>query len=430
MRCGVRRQTLACLSAVAAAALLCGCASEPQSCKARCIVIDAQVAVAVHDDESTDGFVRVSESHRTRPHLKLQEGSDWIAKPLDDGEQFVISYSGGGSYGAYGIGVTDSLLARISPNRVRVVCGVSAGSLIALEVFAAPTDGSGKHPDDEYLKQLDPNWATTLKDCSCQDIRVSGLSYLKYIYVCQQQSALLGETASAGMQTKTIDAYLQERVSNLLPRLAAAHESGKRLYIGTTDLTAGQYVIWNAGLIASKAHKLPSGPDKVAATRYLADIVRASCSAPSLLYPVALPVYGKVDHQFGDGGIGYNFIPSSELIKPLTCKPTKVLAIRNGYRSVATSTKPMNDDLAWLLNYVRRSTEIWIATTEQTGLDSFISGLPQTNVEAYEFFVPASVDVRANMSSLEWGAGRSVLYCEGVEVGRRFTDSHVTAAPK
>lgn len=371
-----------------------GCASrEPSEADfaAARILDNARSSVRTPAGDTESGWIKLS-AGATRPVAEIPQAPSWHAERAK-GSSIVLTYSGGGSYGAFGVGVTTSLMGKVDWKDVRIVCGVSAGSLIAMEAFAA----------------------TSAKD----------MEYFTKFYVEDPRSRFLGDTRSANVQTKTVTPILRDRVRVLLPALASAHRSGKRWFIGTTDMTRGEYVIWNAGLIASQAESSTDPDLKTSLTAYLADIVRASCSAPTLLYPVPLPeVVGSeggdkqvVFSQHADGGIGFNFVPASQLLGALAEGPTTVIAVRDGYRSLPRYEKRMDDDLLWMLNFVGRSAEIWIGTTEQAGLHSFVGELNADRVAVYECFIPTSCDVRAKMSSLEWREGRTELLKWGIRVG-------------
>ena len=76
-----------------------------------------------------------------------------------------------------------------------------------------------------------------------------------------------------------IGKYVTEMV---IRSVALAHQTGRRLYIGTTDLDVGRLVIWNMGAIAAS--------NKPEADNLFRNILLASASIPILLPPVYIPV--------------------------------------------------------------------------------------------------------------------------------------------
>ena len=83
--------------------------------------------------------------------------------------------------------------------------------------------------------------------------------------------------------TRPLQAMIAAHVdASLLKRVAEAHQRGRRLYIGTTNLDAPRFVVWNMGLIASSGH-----PDALALFR---KVMLASASIPVAFPPVLFDV--------------------------------------------------------------------------------------------------------------------------------------------
>jgi hypothetical protein len=83
-----------------------------------------------------------------------------------------------------------------------------------------------------------------------------------------------------------------------LDLVAAEHRNGRRLFIGTTNLDANVFVIWDMGAIAESER-----PDRM--KRYI-DVVLASASFPIAFPPVYLDVdtgAGAYTEMHADGGI-------------------------------------------------------------------------------------------------------------------------------
>ncbi|GAH17753.1 unnamed protein product, partial [marine sediment metagenome] len=80
--------------------------------------------------------------------------------------------------------------------------------------------------------------------------------------------------------------------------IAAEHEKGRRLYIGTTNLDAQRVVAWDMGAIASSGH-----PD---AMKLFKKVMLASASIPGAFPPVYFDVEidgKKYDEMHVDGGV-------------------------------------------------------------------------------------------------------------------------------
>ena len=85
---------------------------------------------------------------------------------------------------------------------------------------------------------------------------------------------------------------------HLMATVAEEHRKGRRLYVGTTDLDAQEFVIWDMGALASQG-----GPDSMEMFR---KIMLASCSFPAMLPPVFFQVEAggmRYDEMHADGGV-------------------------------------------------------------------------------------------------------------------------------
>jgi hypothetical protein len=112
-------------------------------------------------------------------------------------------------------------------------------------------------------------------------------------YLISEQG--LDSLADSSPLRKLIEKYVTEKV---IRSVAMAHQKGRRLYIGTTDLDVGRLVIWNMGAIASY--------DKPETDNLFRKILLASASIPILLPPVYIPVEagGEIyEEMHVDGGV-------------------------------------------------------------------------------------------------------------------------------
>jgi predicted acylesterase/phospholipase RssA len=90
-------------------------------------------------------------------------------------------------------------------------------------------------------------------------------------------SLLRGDSlADAG----ALEALIARHVdAEFLRKIADAHNSGRRLYIGTVDLDSQQFVVWNMGLIAAS--------DRPEALELFRKVMFASASVPIAFPPVS-----------------------------------------------------------------------------------------------------------------------------------------------
>jgi hypothetical protein len=190
-----------------------------------------------------------------------------------------LALSGGGANGAFGAGFLSGWTATGTRPTFKIVTGVSTGALMAPFAFIGP-------PYDQALRDF---YTTTRSS----DIFLLGSTFgLLWQLVAGEALA----------DTRPLQAMLVRHVDEqLLLRVAEAHRSGRRLYIGTAYLDAPRFVVWNMGLIASSGH-----PDALALFR---KVMLASASIPVAFPPVFFDVEltpggPRYDEMHVDGGVG------------------------------------------------------------------------------------------------------------------------------
>lgn len=202
--------------------------------------------------------------------FKEEGKSDYLVDGIKTYPALIIG--GGVSNSAYGIGLLKGWAKRGSRPVFKIVTGYSSGSLLAVATFSG----------EEYEDRL----ADLFTSISTKDVVRQ-----KNIF-----SVLFGDSVnSSDLFAKKINDIMDK---DLLAMIAKEHSKGRRLYVGTTDLDAQGFVIWDMGALASIG-----GPDSV---KMFQKIILASCS-----YPVMLPmVYFQVeaggrryDEMHGDGGV-------------------------------------------------------------------------------------------------------------------------------
>lgn len=185
-----------------------------------------------------------------------------------------LALSGGGANGAFGAGFLNGWTSSGTRPVFKTVTGVSTGALMAPFAFlGAEFDGA--------LREF---YTTTRTG----DIFVLG-SVLRQL--------LVGESFA---DTTPLAALIERHVdAELLRRIAEAHRRGKRLYIGSADLDARRFVIWNMGLLADSGR-----PEALELFR---KIMLASASIPVAFPPVFFTVEAggaRFDEMHVDGGVG------------------------------------------------------------------------------------------------------------------------------
>ena len=160
--------------------------------------------------------------------LRRQRKARGLAPDAPVPELRLLAVSGGGENGAFGAG----LLCGWSEHGTRpvfdVVTGVSTGALTAPFAYL----GSAYDPQ--------------LRNVYTQ-LRPSDVLVKRYFTAALFDDALSDNSPLFA----TISRYLNEE---MMAAVAKAYDSGRLLFIGTTDLDAQQPVIWNVGAIAGSGH--------------------------------------------------------------------------------------------------------------------------------------------------------------------------------
>jgi len=197
------------------------------------------------------------------------------AFPLDENGYplyHALALSGGGSNGAFGAGILNGWSEAGTRPDFKVVTGISTGALIAPFAFLGPT----------YDRQLKAVYTTT----RTHDI----LERLNIFRILFRGEAFTRTTPLKQLIETHFDA-------DFLKAVAAAHNQGRRLYVGTTHMDAQTLVVWNMGTIANSGH-----PD---ALDLFHKIVLASSSIPAAFPPVFIEVEvdgQRYDEMHTDGG--------------------------------------------------------------------------------------------------------------------------------
>ena len=205
-----------------------------------------------------------------------------------------LALSSGGADGAFGAGLLNGLSESGKRPDYAVVTGVSTGALMAPFVFAGPRY-------DDALR------AAYTKISAADVFEVGGT----------------GESFVDSWPLK--DLIAKQITPALLADIAAAHNSGRRLFIVTTDLDAERSVVWNMGAIA--AHLPQNGGD--AALTLFRNVLLASSAIPGGFPPVLIDVEAngkQFQEMHVDGGVGGQFFVA----------PAAVMAATSDYRLPAT----------------------------------------------------------------------------------------------
>ena len=167
-----------------------------------------------------------------------------------------LALSGGGAHGAFGAGMLCGWTERGDRPNFKVVTGISTGALQATPAFLG--------------SDYDPLLRRFYTEISTADIY-------------RKRSAMAAIIADATCDTmplrRLLDGAIDEQV---LAAVAAKHRAGHRLFIGTANMDANEFAIWDMGAIAASGR-----PD--ARRRYI-DVLVASAAVPVLFPPVYFDV--------------------------------------------------------------------------------------------------------------------------------------------
>jgi hypothetical protein len=184
----------------------------------------------------------------------------------------VLALSGGGANGAFGAGLLNGWTAAGTRPVFKLVTGISTGALIAPFAFL----GSDY---DSTLREF----YTTI---STKDI-YNERSYLAILF-----------NPSSMVDTTPLQTILAKQVNEqVLAEVAQAHQRGRRLFIGTTNMEAGKLVIWDMGAIATSG--------KPGALELFRKVMLASASIPVAFPAVYIPVVAdgkRYEEMHVDGG--------------------------------------------------------------------------------------------------------------------------------
>ncbi len=232
-------------------------------------------------------------------------GDDFLKKPLA-----LLALSGGGDNGAFGAGILCGWTEHGSRPRFKLVTGISTGALIAPFAF------------------LGPEYDATLK--------VYTMVTQEEIFRRRSLLTVLwrDSLADTGPLANLIAKYIDEP---LLQAVAAEHQRGRRLFIGTTQFDAQRLVIWNMGAIAASGH-----PEALTLFR---KILLASASIPGFFPPQYVKVEAGGRHyeeMHVDGGAMAQVILYEDALKPfadmdkiqeikMTGRAKTLYIIRNGH---------------------------------------------------------------------------------------------------
>ncbi len=268
----------------------------------------------------------------------------------------VLALSSGGAEGAYGAGVMKGWSESGSRPEFDVVSGVSTGALIAVLAFLGP----------EYDDDLE---------------RFYTQSRSRDIYRLRGPLSVLSDSLLDNSPLKSqIEAVVTRE---LLDKVAAEHKKGRRLYIATANLDAGDLVVWDMGDVATGG--------RANDVQFFQKILRASAAIPGLFPPVYIkPLRGIQKRQAHvDGGLKAPVLIGDYMFPP-DAKASNLYVVINDFTTRLNDTKPIK---ASVLSIARKSiAELMRELLEETVFRGFVLAR-QSGTEFYLTSIPESVEM-------------------------------------
>lgn len=303
--------------------------------------------------------------------------------------------SGGGIYGAYSAGVlcgwTDSGLPPGQGGRpdFDVVTGISTGAIIAPLAFLG----------SEFDWALRREYTTVSND----DIYVRRRSF-RQIFA----ESLADNTPLRGRVAYYI-------TPENMARLAAEHEKGRRLYIGTTNIDTKRITLWDIGAIAARGT-----PEAMA---LIIDVIMASTAIPAFFAPVEIHVsIDGVTYQelHIDGGVTRSLFfrpPHFDASQRKSIDPD-TLAGSNLYMLVASKIDPTPSAVRRrTLRLAREASTVLLYSLTRGDLYRMYTYCLLTGMNYRMAAIPDRLDVPSNPTEFD-PVSMTKMFCAGYDLGK------------
>ncbi|MEY9099376.1 putative acylesterase/phospholipase RssA [Sinorhizobium fredii] len=317
--------------------------------------LDAQEA----DRASITGYGDIRSYLDARLDEFPRNAGDW-APPTKSSGLDVLMISGGGSAGAFSVGVLSAWSASQTRPEFDVVTGVSTGALIAPLAFL------GSAYDDTLVH-----------------LYTSGVA--KDLARSKSLGGLLGSSLlSAEPLSRMVERFITPEV---LEQVAAEHRKGRRLFVLTTNLDTQRAVIWNMGAIA--------GSNRPNALKLFRNILVASASIPGVYPAVMIEAEAGGRHfkeMHSDGGsasqvlmLPQTLLASGESLVPAKRQNVNFYVIVNNALMPEFASTPDRT-----LSVIARAYSIFVKSQTQSALTALYNYSKLTRAR----FQLASIDVQ------------------------------------
>ena len=337
---------------------------------------------AIRPDQSQD--IRTQTPQEAVDPAQGPISSGDTAETTDDNKHTVLALSAGGADGAFGAGVLAGWTSHGTRPRFDVVTGVSTGALLSVYAFL------GSEYDD-LVRELYTNQTNDTI------FRNRGLG---------------GILSDSLYDNEPFKEQIEENITpELLTKIAAEYDKGRRLYVATTNLDAGELVIWDMGLIAKGGRTNP--------VQHFQKVLRASASVPGFFQPVYIkPKRGiQLRQAHVDGGVKEpvlysNFMGNSAL------KERHLYMIINGTTRRFNASTPVKANLASIAQ--KTISELIRELQRDTIYRHFIVA-KETGINFYLTSIPDNIPIA--QESLDFDPVRMrQLYRSGFEIGSKGID--------
>ena len=339
---------------------------------------------------------RPEEAKNTRTILPIEAvdptlPNDAPVQRARDNNHTILALSAGGADGAYGAGVLAGWTVSGTRPEFDVVTGVSTGALLAVLSFLGPQY-------DALAKEL---YTSQTND---QIFKSRGLN------------GLFSDSLYDNTPLKTqIEKHITPR---LLAEVAAEHKKGRRLYVATTNLDAGELVVWDMGLIALGGRADP--------VQHFQKVLRASAAVPGFFPPVYIkPQKGvQLRQAHVDGGVKEPLLYANFMGRS-SANQKDLYVVINGTTRQYNDTNPVKPKLASIAQktIVELMRELQSDTifrhysrARNTGIDFHLTSIPD--------------DIPISDKSLDFDPERMMLlYDAGFEIGKKGPQRWNTKPP-
>ncbi|MEM9333015.1 MAG: patatin-like phospholipase family protein [Pseudomonadota bacterium] len=302
-----------------------------------------------------------------------------------DNNHTVLALSAGGADGAFGAGVMAGWTASGTRPEFDVVTGVSTGSLLAVLAFLGP-----KY--DELIREL---YTTQTNDKIFRKRGIDGL-FSDSLY-------------DNGPLKEQIETHV---TAALLAEVAEEHRQGRRLYIATTNLDAGELVIWDMGKIAQGGRTNP--------LQHFQKILRASSAVPGYFQPVYIkPRRGvQLRQAHVDGGVKEPVLYAPFMGRS-NAKNKNLYMVINGTTRRYNASKPVEPKLASIAQ--KTISELIRELQRDTIFHHFVNATTE-DVNFHLTSIPDSIPIAQDVLNFDQKRMQR-LYKAGYEIGLKGPDT-------